>query len=427
MAEQFRPSDGETQQGPPPSYTTLDQPSEPRQNSNRPHVSFAEAPIGPTGRSSENLAALNSLSTPKTLNPFKSNPFRRTHTDRQDLPRSSRDKHGRSPRTTPPASPGATPSRSALKPSPGSSTESLPSLANTPLPNRYHGLGSATRAPENDPPAYEPWMEVPDNSSLPPPPSIHHTTSPTANATQEAAERAREWCRRHPLLSPRQLIGTELPQKRATITLSVSPSLTGTVAFAQSGMCVVRTVRDCEDSILLSSVPLYAALYDDPSKTGKTKTIYFEILVKHMRIARSSHEKGATIALGFVAPPYPAWRLPGWERASLGVHGDDGRRYVDDNWGGKDFTTPFRVGEVVGIGMNFHPPEAEGSKGAVEVFFTRNGGKEGSWNLFEERDSTEEGSVAGLDGTRDLMGAVGFFGLVEFEVRFYHGDWKYWP
>jgi hypothetical protein len=62
------------------------------------------------------------------------------------------------------------------------------------------------------------------------------------------------------------------------------------------------------------------------------------------------------IAVGYCAKPYPSWRLPGWERASLGVHGDDGRRFVNDTWGGKDFTTKFVEGGTVGIGMEFSVP-----------------------------------------------------------------------
>jgi hypothetical protein len=42
----------------------------------------------------------------------------------------------------------------------------------------------------------------------------------------------------------------------------------------------------------------------------------------------------------------------------LAVHGDDGRRFVNDTWGGKDFTTKFVEGGTVGIGMEFSVPDA---------------------------------------------------------------------
>ena len=73
------------------------------------------------------------------------------------------------------------------------------------------------------------------------------------------------------------------------------------------------------------------------------------------------------IAIGYCAKPYPSWRLPGWERASLGVHGDDGRRFVNDTWGGKDFTTKFVEGETVGIGMEFDVRVADAGAGAGRV------------------------------------------------------------
>ncbi len=72
-----------------------------------------------------------------------------------------------------------------------------------------------------------------------------------------------------------------------------------------------------------------------------------------------TREADAGIGLGFVAPPYPPFRLPGWERASLAVHGDDGRQYVRSNCGGKDFTNSFENDEIVGIAMVCSPPHFE--------------------------------------------------------------------
>jgi len=39
--------------------------------------------------------------------------------------------------------------------------------------------------------------------------------------------------------------------------------------------------------------------------------------------------------------------MPGWQRGSLAVHGDDGRKYINDSWGGKDFTSSFKEGETL--------------------------------------------------------------------------------
>jgi hypothetical protein len=117
------------------------------------------------------------------------------------------------------------------------------------------------------------------------------------------------------------------------------------------------------------------------------------------------------------------------------VHGDDGRRYVNDTFGGSDFTTAFKPGEVVGIGMTFslprNPPSYDqGQQGKVldiEVFFTRNGVKEKTWDGNEELDERSEGGTMGLRGECDLFPAVGVFGGVDFEVRFGAESWLFNP
>lgn len=189
----------------------------------------------------------------------------------------------------------------------------------------------------------------------------------------------------------------------------------------------MKTSSKCEDVILLTDVPLYTA------STGTPRTVYFELYVKSLGGEKSKwkpkfEEAEASIAIGFVAPPYPSWRQPGWHRGSLGVHGDDGRRFVDDSFGGRDFTGMFRRGDVVGIGMAFSPPSYAGGKDRVDVFFTRNGKREGGWDLHEEKDGEQDGGeVVGLEGQHDLLGAVGCFGAVEFEVRCRRQDWKFSP
>jgi hypothetical protein len=114
----------------------------------------------------------------------------------------------------------------------------------------------------------------------------------------------------------------------------------------------------------------------------------------------------------------------------VGVHSDDGHRYVDDSYGGEEFTRPFKKGDVLGLGMMFSPPQYAGgdAKNKVEVFFTRNGKKDGGWNLHEERDREQDGgSVVGLEGEHDLLAAVGVFGAVEAEVSFSRNNWAYKP
>lgn len=194
------------------------------------------------------------------------------------------------------------------------------------------------------------------------------------------------------------------------------------------------TKQRSQDSCLLSSLPLYFAVADSPFNTGRKKSIYFE--VKILRIGGNSGTDESSLALGYCALPYPTWRMPGWERGSLAVHADDGRRYVNNTWGGKDFTSPVQEGETVGLGMTFgipdSPPEyrelpAEEAKLKVDIFFTRNGKPSGGWSLHEELDAQDDLGVDGLDGLFDLYGAVGTFGDVRFEAAFSSRDWLWQP
>jgi hypothetical protein len=182
----------------------------------------------------------------------------------------------------------------------------------------------------------------------------------------------------------------------------------------------------------MSEPPVYFAGRQNPALTNRPATIYFEVKIS----ARNARE--VDLGIGFVGQPYPPFRLPGWERASLGVHGDDGHRYVNDMWGGKPFTRPYQPGETVGVGMRFSPktnpiPPQYGQQPQikdtvdVEVFFTRNGGIDGQWNLHEEGDSVEDRPVTGLEGVHDLWAAVGCFESIDVEVVFDEAGWMYKP
>ena len=195
-----------------------------------------------------------------------------------------------------------------------------------------------------------------------------------------------------------------------------------------------RTGR--KDACLVTTSPLYFADLDSPLVSERTKMVYFEVRVNSFGRGYGADE--SSLALGFCAMPYPTWRMPGWERGSLAVHSDDGRRYVNNTWGGKDFTQPFKPGDTVGIGMSFSisdappvygAPPSSGASTVVEILFTRNGSKVGGWHLHEELD--EEGDkdlgVEGLDGQFDLYGAIGVFGGIDFTASFNSKDWLWQP
>ncbi|KAF2859376.1 hypothetical protein K470DRAFT_219358 [Piedraia hortae CBS 480.64] len=264
------------------------------------------------------------------------------------------------------------------------------------------------RSDKDAPPPYDPWLVVPDNALLPPPPAFKNELSPANNASEDDAERGRMWCLQNPLwpATPHnQTTLSHIAQK--DITLTLPPGTRGIDLTRDSGKAFIRSPRGCTDTLLLSDFPLYVAGHSPPV------FVYYEVAI--MAIGRDSG-----IAVGFAAPPYPPFRLPGWHRASLAVHSDDGHRYIDDPYGGIEFTAPFQKGETVGLGMTFQ------AQGRVEIFFTRSGKLAGQWNLYEERDR-EEGGVGGLEGSRDLLAALGLFGEVRFEVLFKPEQWMYMP
>ena len=304
----------------------------------------------------------------------------------------------------------------------------------------YNPPSNKTVGP-SEPPPYHDWQAVPDTTRLPPPPSISYDYSPTANATKDESDRAAAWCRHNPLWTGRRLTSEQLGAIGSQNFLLVNPpsyigELTSNTPTAGTWKC--RTSSSCPDSLLQTTLPIYSALSDSPLITEHSKIIYFE--VKILELGRSSHlfhhkrqdEADSGIAIGFFAPPYPSFRLPGWQRGSLAVHSDDGRRYVVDTHGGIDFTEPFKPGQTVGLGMIFRIPDKPPTYGEqdrsldVEVFFTRDGERVGGWDLHEERDQLDE-DVKGLEGECDLFPAIGVFGSCDLEIRFHERDWMYRP
>lgn len=298
-------------------------------------------------------------------------------------------------------------------------------------PPSHNPYGS--QLPHNEPPPYHDWTVIPDNALLPPPPSLGHDTSPLSNANPSDADRAHDWCNAFRLVGPHQPTQAQHAAiANGDVRLMKPPEYNGDLLMPNFGCWKGSTRPGSKDSCLLSSSPLYFAAADAPMVASKT--IYYELKIRSLGRGRGTDE--SSIALGYCAMPYPTWRMPGWERGSLAVHGDDGRKYVNDTWGGKDFTSPFKVEDTVGLGMTFSIPDSPPEYGApqqnrlqmkVDIFFTRNGEKGESWNLHEELDASNDLGVDGLDGHFDLYAAVGTFGGVEFDVLFNRQDWLWRP
>lgn len=280
------------------------------------------------------------------------------------------------------------------------SLQYTPPLGPPPVPSR--GLDTKFQPP---PLAYLP-TPAGEDLDLPPPPAICHDVSPASNTTPALADAGYEFCVKNPLAPPQFFTASALAMiSSGQFPLAPPPSeFKGSISSNALELPLITTSTlkgGCPDSCLMSALPLYCAGYHHPANTGKPKRIYFEIDIHSL-------SSNSTVAVGFVSCPYPGFRMPGWNRGSIGVHSDDGRRYCNDSYGGKDFTRPFGKGDTVGIGMVF--PIA-GSDSGVEVYFTRNGQTTGGWKLDEERDAELDwNATEGLDGSCDVYAAIGVWG-----------------
>lgn len=273
-------------------------------------------------------------------------------------------------------------------------------------------------ADDDSPPAYDDqapkahdWQTaVPDTALFPEPPKYFgaHERSPASNADSDSAEAGDEWCRQYPLARP-------LAAEAVTGELRLLPPFDfyGSIRpDVKGGRWRVSTAKGSPDRCIIGYPPMYLAAGPRGSETTTTTTtIYYEA-----RLLSSS--PCVSMAMGFTALPYPSFRMPGWHRGSLAVHGDDGRRYVDDGWGGKDFTAVFERGRTYGVGMTM-------GGDAVDVFFTCDGVRVGGWDLHEETDAEEELPVTGLEGYHDVSCALGTFDGLEFEVVLEKERWVY--
>jgi hypothetical protein len=232
------------------------------------------------------------------------------------------------------------------------------------------------------------------------------------------------WCHQYPLIPAMALDHTALRALDTRNIRVMEPvGFNGKLEWKGLGHWSAVTAKNSPDRCLVAYPPLYLVNQHDPSRTGQPRTIYYEIKL-------SPSSRAVTIGMGFTALPYPSFRMPGWHRGSLAVHGDDGHKYINDRWGGKTFTEPFRAGETYGIGMTISPAKEDAigdlrGKPHVEIFLTRNGQKAGGWDLHEETDAEQDLPVTGLEGFHDLSAAVGTFDGLEFEIVFDPAKWMY--
>lgn len=294
---------------------------------------------------------------------------------------------------------------------------------------------SSTYGVDQSPPPYHNWQEaVPDTATFPPPPVTGYYCSGAGNASSHDAERAHDFCNRVPLWKPTKPSTAVYSRVENDDFHPVRPrEFNGDLSIISKGTWRGTTRERNGDCTIVTNLPLYFPHQNSPLVTEKRKVIYYEVKLLYMGAGPGSGEADSSgLSIGFLAQPYPTWRSPGWERGSLGVFSDDGCRFVNDSWGGKDFVAPFQIGDTIGLGMVFSLPEninsapENGSRLNVNIFCTRNGQRVGEWDLHEEVDQ-EAGGVKGLEGDFDLYGAVGLFGGVGFEVCFDRSGWLHHP
>ncbi|KIV81725.1 hypothetical protein PV11_03888 [Exophiala sideris] len=285
-----------------------------------------------------------------------------------------------------------------------------------PPSHRQHNDIPSQSPTEANPPPYQNWMTIEDTSLLPPPPALPEDTSPINNAAYDSAAQAHTWCTSHPLYTPSTPSAEihALAQNAHFILDRPPPPLAKSLTLTQTTATKwhIRTHSSQPDVIILTNLPSYFAATDNPLTTHRPFQISYTIHIKRIANANSG------IAIGFAAKPYPPFRLPGWHRASLAVHGDDGRRFTNDPWGGRDFVDAFKPGQSITMGMTFTTISLAANTSAIKTtaWLTRNG-RTDEWAIDEQRDQRDEG-VEGLMGEGDLYPAIGVFGGLEFEVEF---------
>ncbi|KAK9321510.1 hypothetical protein V1517DRAFT_326327 [Lipomyces orientalis] len=243
-----------------------------------------------------------------------------------------------------------------------------------------------------------------------------------SHALDSEHERALKFCAENPVSSPRMLMDSEVKQwgcRHFGINCplpTVSPSLVMSSTSTSSGgffrglkgkakvsssrapevtpdkrdgTIYIRTKPKSTDMTFTTSLPMFS-----PQLRLRRSLVYYEITI----MAADGGVEDSCVAIGFLTMPYPvATRLPGWHRCSIAVHSDGGRRYVADPLSGRDFLgEPVRVGDTVGVGMDFN---------GGNVFVTKNGRSVGGWSMFEELSGANV-----HDGQMHRFYIVGVFG-----------------
>ena len=142
-------------------------------------------------------------------------------------------------------------------------------------------------------------------------------------------------------------------------------------------------------------------------KVVLTHVVYFEVSIKSLGDEEGSaddhdEEREPCVSIGMGTSRFPLRRKqPGWDRHSLGYHGDDGHIFHGRGLGQGRFGPSFGADDVVGCGFDF---------GARTFFFTLNGSLLGhAFRLSEARPRlpSDVYPVVGIDARQRVSLNVG--------------------
>ncbi|KAI7894478.1 concanavalin A-like lectin/glucanase domain-containing protein [Mucor mucedo] len=89
--------------------------------------------------------------------------------------------------------------------------------------------------------------------------------------------------------------------------------------------------------------------------------------------------ESTVVSVGVATKPFPSWRLPGWNRYSIGYFSNNGTKCFSTPFNSKPYGMPYKHGDVIGVGYKHR---------TGTIFFTKNGRKLEEaysglrWNLF---------------------------------------------
>ncbi|CAI2163270.1 6548_t:CDS:2 [Funneliformis geosporum] len=101
------------------------------------------------------------------------------------------------------------------------------------------------------------------------------------------------------------------------------------------------------------------------NKVNEDVMHYFEVTV-----VSKATDVDTIISIGLSTKPYPYFRLPGWNKHSIGYQSNDGHLYHNDISSSREYGPAYNVGDIIGCG---YKPSTK------EVFYTKNGNYLGAY------------------------------------------------